>query len=370
MGLSDVLARYATRRTHVLIVETPGSWRVRARLERDLIERGWRLGLSPADADVLAVCGTPGPDLGSVVTRLWDQMPGPRVRTDLDARTDIGEALHTVAGRLADTASHREDAAHRDHEPHTASDENPMDHEGMDHGDMEHGEMDHGDMEMAPDGIPLAEGEDDRDGLEMDVLHLRLGPVLPHWPAGLVLSCTLSGDVISRADGSMIDDPGLGAPAISHATNPAWRADNLARCLALTGWEDAAALARRVRDAQLTVHASPEIDASLERSRRQVTRSRLLRRSLQRLRPLTAHELDRHGLPRHLEGDTWDRLLTMLDQAVDAAAVNGADETRVKAPSPSAVAAVVVGLDLATARLVIASLNIPPTLVPIAAPHG
>ncbi|WP_311198195.1 hypothetical protein [Ornithinimicrobium sp. INDO-MA30-4] len=159
MGLSDVLARVAARRAHVLIVETPGSWLVRARLERDLIERGWCLGLTPADADVLAVCGMPGPDLSRVVSRLWEEMPGPRVRTDLDETTDIVQALDAVADQLVDTESHRKDAAHRDHERQSTSDD-----KAMDRGDMDHGDMDHGNMEMAPDGIALAEGEEDRDG--------------------------------------------------------------------------------------------------------------------------------------------------------------------------------------------------------------
>ena len=54
---------------------------------------------------------------------------------------------------------------------------------------------------MSPDGIPLAEGAEDRDGLEMDVLHLPLGPVLAHWPAGVVLRVTLHGDVVGRRRG-------------------------------------------------------------------------------------------------------------------------------------------------------------------------
>ncbi len=60
------------------------------------------------------------------------------------------------------------------------------------------------DMEMAPSGIPLAEGGEDRDGLEMDVLHLPLGPVLPHWPAGLVLRCALQGDVVVEATAEVL----------------------------------------------------------------------------------------------------------------------------------------------------------------------
>ncbi len=373
MGLSNALARYATRRAHVFIAETPGSWMVRARLERDLIERGWRLGPTPADADVLAVCGVPGPELTSVIDRLWDQMPGPRVRTDLDDTTDIARAMDAVAGQLTDTESHRKDAAYRNHEPQATSDENAMGHGDMDHGDMDHGDMDHRDMEMAPDGIPLAEGEDDRDGLEMDVLRLRLGPVLPCWPAGLVLSCTVNGDVISRADGSMIDAPDNAALNISQASSPAWRADNIARFLTLAGCEDTAALAGQVRDGQLTSYSAPEIGASLERLRRQVNRSRLLRWSLQGLGPLTPEDLDKHDLPRHLKGDTWDRLMVMLDRAVAAAdAAGAADSNLAKAPkvSPGAAAAVAVGLDLAAARLVIASLDMPPSLVPSAATHG
>ncbi len=55
---------------------------------------------------------------------------------------------------------------------------------------------------MAPAGIPLAGGAQDRDGLEMDVLHVPLGPVLTHWPAGLVLRCRLHGDVVADASGA------------------------------------------------------------------------------------------------------------------------------------------------------------------------
>lgn len=81
-----------------------------------------------------------------------------------------------------------------------------------DTGDMDHGDMDHGDMEMAPSGIPLAEGAQDRDGLEMDVLHLGLGPVLAHWPAGVRLRCVLSGDVVTEATVALLDAEHRPAP--------------------------------------------------------------------------------------------------------------------------------------------------------------
>src|SRR5699024_11402590 len=89
--------------------------------------------------------------------------------------------------------------SHNGHEDHSQMDHSGHgSHGGMDHsGHGSHGGMDHsghsghgghGGMDMAPEGISLAQGGQDRDGLEMDVLHLPLGPVLPFWPAGLVLT--------------------------------------------------------------------------------------------------------------------------------------------------------------------------------------
>ncbi len=385
MGLSERLSRYAVRRAHVLVVEAPGAWTARARLERAVIERGWRLAQSPADADVLAVCGVPGPELTTVIERLWEQLPGPRVRVQVRHAQDedVTAALQAAEADLADTEQHRRDARSRPAGPEVESSaDEGMDHEGMDRGDMDHEGMDHGDMEMAPGGIPLAEGDNDRDGLEMDVLHLRLGPVLTHWPAGLVLRCTLQGDVITAAEGRLIDDDHpdheetggtdeVTEPALAGATayrdlqslHPAWRCDNVARMLALAGWEDAAGRARQLRDAQLASTAPAEIADKL---RRQVIRSRSLRWSLRRLRTLTAAELADHGLPTRLEGDTYDRLLSMLDRL----SPTEGDQGKGQDMGPESIAAVVVGLDLATARLVVASLDLPPLQAHQAVAHA
>jgi hypothetical protein len=84
------------------------------------------------------------------------------------------------------------------------------------HGDMGHG--DHGDMadmHMAGmrmgtgpvRGLPMAHEGDDRVGLRLDRLHVPLGPVLPDWPAGLVVRLTLQGD----ARGAAVLDRDLGA---------------------------------------------------------------------------------------------------------------------------------------------------------------
>jgi hypothetical protein len=217
----------------------------------------------------------------------------------------------------------------------------------MDHGGMDHGGMDHGGMEMAPGGIPLAEGGEDRDGLEMDVLNVRLGPVLPYWPAGLVLRCSLQGDVITSAQAELLDG---GGHREADAEGPVRRVDNVVSLLALAGWEDAAAEARAVRDDVLDHGWNEEARARLGRLARRVRRSWLLRWSLRGLRRLTEQDVAQHGLPAGATGDTYDRLIGMLDRVVagDAGAVLSTDH----------VAHLVTGLDLATARLVIASLDI------------
>lgn len=89
MGMRDGLARSAARGAHVLIVEVPGHWQTRSAVERSALERGWSLALSPADADVLVVCGEPGPRRNKVVDLVWHQMPGPRVRADVWHRGEV-----------------------------------------------------------------------------------------------------------------------------------------------------------------------------------------------------------------------------------------------------------------------------------------
>ncbi len=393
MGLNERLSRYAVRRAHVLVVESPGAWITRVVLEQAMLARGWRPALSPAGADVLAVCGTPGPQLTEVVERLWEQMPGPRVRVDLLDIAAVSATLDVAVEELADTGSHEEDAGSRSAQLNGAS--SPDGHQGMDQQGMDHGGMGHEDMEMAPGGIPLAEGGGDRDGLEMDVLHLRLGPVLSHWPAGLVLRCALQGDIITEAEGHQVDDlddaidPESATPAhgvdgdgpaderTDRATayldlgspDAAWRWDNIARLLALAGWEEASARSRRIRDTQLTTGRAHGSDAP-ETLHGKLARSRTLRWSLRGLRPLGFADLEEQSLPEYLVGDTYDRLLAMLDRAAQAAESTATDSSQIPGVSPDAAACLVVGLDVAAARLVLASLDMPPLPAPNVVTRG
>ncbi|SCG60088.1 hypothetical protein [Micromonospora halophytica] len=406
MGVTDALARVAVRRAHVLVVQTPEHWLTRVVVERHVLARSWRLAMSPADADVLVVCGAPGRELARVVTHLWDQMPGPRSRVQVDGPEVVVPALDTAESELLDSARQRIDSrdrpharspkhgsvdepptnhameegghGHRDSGPqahHSGADAGPpadmgstdhggSDHGGMDHGGMDHGGMDHGGMEMAPAGIPLAQGGEDRDGLELDVLHLELGPVLAYWPAGLILTCALQGDVIVEAEARLVDADPSSTPGHPGPPDPlrqaARRCDNVRNLLALAGSTDAASRVRHIRDSLLTDRDADRAAAELDRLRRSVRRSWLLRWSLRRLRFLTDRDLARHRLPAHLRGDTHDRLLTMLDRAAHSLAATAAepDACGRHTTAVDGIADVVRGLDLATARLVVASLDL------------
>lgn len=380
MGLRDWVARRGARTAHVLVVEVPGAWPTRVRVEQQVGARGWRLALSPADADVLAVCGTPGPALDAAVSKLWDLMPGPRARISLGSpgAEAVSERLRGAEQALLDVRQQYDDSRARPTAPEAEqqSSGHTETHHGMDHGDMDHGgghegmdhEGGHGGMEMAPDGIPLAQGGEDRDGLEMDVLNVRLGPVLPYWPAGLVLRCSLQGDVIVEAQADRIDgDHEAGSRAmpqpLDRLLSAAVRCDNASTLLMLAGWDDAGAQARRVRDRVLWGKDPAEAGRALERLRRKVAGSFLLRRALQDIGYLGSADLERHGLPERLRGDARDRLLTMLDRAW--ADLHPAPGLSVEQPAPQpvdleSVPHLVVGRDLATARLLVSSLDLDP----------
>ncbi|KUG57034.1 hypothetical protein AVL61_15500 [Kocuria rosea subsp. polaris] len=238
-------------------------------------------------------------------------------------------------------------------------------------------------MDMAPGGIPLAEGGEDRDGLEMDVLRLPLGPVLPFWPAGLVLRCTLQGDVVVEAEASVVDGRNNtqddGAAAAGPHPGPAPAAvvgcDQVMALLALAGAEDAAACARRTRDALLHGDRGAARDA-VERLHRTVRRSRLLHWSLRSVLPLGPPALERHELPRHCLGDAHDRLLSRVERI--RAEAGGAEPAAVAQPAREDDGAVpwavlpdlVTGLELASVRLAVASLDLEPHPAVQAVGHG
>ncbi|MDN5766338.1 MAG: hypothetical protein L0H96_13595 [Humibacillus sp.] len=353
MGLRRRLATLAVDATHVLVVEAPGAWLARVAIEREIGRRGWWLATSPADADALVTVGTPGPQLSERVESAWGQLPGPRSRTaiaDHTNTTSVQTALDRVAAELLDPERQIRDA--RDREGFTS--------------DQMSGDSD---MDMSPSGIPLAEGGDDRDGLEMDELHVPLGPVLPHWPAGVVLRCTLQGDVVVAAEASVLDESDCTPVRLEPNERAALRCDQLASLLALSGWADGRAAAVHVRDALVDEPDTAAGTILLDELRRRLRRARLLRWSLRGIGDLRAG--DRPDTPPHLHGDVYERLARLVDQA--RAELTGDEATpapQASVPELLAVAErLVVGLDLAAARLVVASLAIDVATTSNLAPH-
>lgn len=389
------LTRTAVRATRVLTVEVPGWATTRVAVERAVGARGWGPAWSPAAADVLVVCGRLGDAWRPVVDRLWSQLPGPAARIEVadpdraplvldaaartllaggsipavppahqqDARDDRGRG----EGNRNDDAGADDCAGDHGGMDHDGMDHGGMDHGGMDHGNSDHGGMDHGGMEMdmpMPGGIPLAGGADDRDGLEMDSLTVPLGPVLPAWPAGLVLRCTVHGDVIAQARVDTVPAP---VPSDDRAhpdgrTRAALECDGVARFLTVAGARAAATGFRRVRDDLLDGASVADCGVAVESLLGRVRRSRLLRWSIRGIGGLDAARLAERGLPAALGGDVHDRLMARMAGLRDrlASGAPAADpldrgaDTRARL---DLLPSLVVGLDLGAARLVVASLD-------------
>ncbi|WP_205859430.1 hypothetical protein [Phycicoccus flavus] len=350
----------AVRAARVLVVECPGARPARMAAEQAVAARGWRIAQTPASADVLLVVGEVRGGLDEVVDRLWEALPGPRARADVRTEGDAAAALARAAAVLVDGRGQRADAEQRD-----AAGAGPGDDTGgHDHDDT--GGHDHDDMDMAPDGIPLAEGaEQDRDGLEMDALPVRLGPVLPDWPAGLVIDVVLHGDLVVTAAAAAVGgpehDPVSEPLPEDTATVAAARCDDVAAVLALAGWEEGARAARSARDV-LLARRGDDARATLVDLRHRVEHSRWLRWSLAGTGTVTPERARDLGLAEDVVGDCRDRLLVLITRAEAAARRYGASGLDAPVPDVPAVPLTAVGpllegCDLGAARLVVASLG-------------
>lgn len=338
MGLSRVLARLASRRLHVLVVEHPGAFLLRARAERACTTRGWVLATSPADADVLLECGASDDErLTTAVGRVWAQVPGPRSRGGLLEVDRVDTTLDALADAYRRWSAEDEPRPEPEqHHPDDMADMHDMD-----------GAHDMGDMEMdmsGPGGIALASGfDDERDGLEMDVLHVPLGPVLSSWPAGLVVTCTLTGDVVSSVEVDVIPDDTNATPT---PDGTAYRLDAAARLLDLAGAVTLAARARRERD-----HVLDDKTSDLDDLRRRVGRSGALRWSLRRVGTVSGQQADGHGWPSAWVGDAHDRLLWLIEARTDPDfAATGLGTLATALPD------LLRGSEIAAVRLTVASL--------------
>ncbi|WBC16670.1 hypothetical protein O7600_07465 [Micromonospora sp. WMMA1998] len=372
MGLTrDVLARWAARRPHLLVAAVPGATGARLAVEAHADRAGWPLAASPADADLLVVAGDPGAELAAAIERVWEQLPGPRARTRITDPAGAAPALRTAVARLSGAGGKPPDPGHREPTRHgpEVSDARQAGHGQHGGGAGRHGHGEHEGMSM-PGGLMMAERAEDRDGLTLDVLHLALGPVLADWPAGLVVELTVQGDVVQSASARVlrpaepaavrpyrdVDHPGLARrrQAVAHL-------DSLGRLWAVAGWPAGAATARRLRDALVDHVPLAVAYTGLRPLARRARRSRALRLATDGLGALTPVAAARAGVdaPAAVCGDAtarWWRRLAETDRLLA-----GGDPGAAPEPDAAAVlelaARLVVGLDLAAARVVLASID-------------
>lgn len=319
MGLRVLLGSLAASGAHVLVAPAPGVFGHRVALERAVETAGMHLAETVADADVLAVVGDPGPRLMALIDHVWEQMSEPRTRVRVREGDDAAAILAEAREELQATTTQCASAQGR--------------------APRAQGDVAQEDDEMSPDGIALAEGAADRDGLEMDEIHLPLGPVLAHWPAGVVLRLTLHGDVVAAAEVDYLGAAGPGPAQEDGPTRAARLLDAAASVLLLAGLSGDAARARRLREDCLDT--TPVDGRAIEALRRRIQRHRVLAWSL-------------GGLAVSVEGERsetlHDCLVDLLGRARDA--VEGQLATALpRGPSLACVPASLRGQELAAVRL-------------------
>lgn len=332
------LSAWLLRRTppRPLVVAAPGGTAARLAVERVVRTRGWRTAMSPAEANMLVVAGPPTPVLEPHLQRVWAAVPAPRARVDVTDPEEAPHLLDAAVNVLHDAGHQREQAARPAAEPtqHAEHDSRSQHHDMAPTSAHDHHGHHMGGTDM-PGGIPMADRADDRDGLKLDQLHLPLGPVLPLWPAGLVVHTRLQGDVIQSATVEV-----LAADRDSFwdtTRHTARHLDSSARLLDLAGWPDAAAHARRLRDDALDgTHSPTQVQAWAKRIRR----SRTLRWLLAGVGTTPLH------------GDALTRLHRWLDAAENTPEPDRTQWTVVALPT------LLDGIELGTARLVVASLDL------------
>ena len=411
--MTGLLLRAGAARPHVLVAAMPGGTAVRLAAEEQLRRRGWPAALTPADADVLLIAGAPSPDIAAAMEAVWAAVPVPRARARVtrpdevaamldDAQAELaigapqwlpngdGAILPTGHGGGADAQS----GSHSRHEIAGSDDDVSGSRHSRDTKDGDgmgghHHDHDMGAMEM-PAGLPMAERGEDRDGLKLDRLHVPLGPVLPDWPAGLVVRLVLQGDVVQHAEvsamglvedaGSFWTEPWRGAAAgepvttdVAARRRAAAHLDSLARFLAVAGWGDAVATARRLRDDTLGGRPAPSLGPAVRRLAARVARSRVLAwstRGAGMLRPDEAAAAGVTGPAGRAGGDVtaryrcWCRELADLTAAFDDRSRLDPvvlEPPRGRLDGTGALVAVLPrlleGTELALARLIVASLD-------------
>lgn len=176
---------------------------------------------SPRRANVLLLAGEVPPGLADAAAAAHDAMSHPRCSVAWNAGASTGPVAGPFVGvdvvegiddeaAAAVAARHRELlAGDRASEPALLLDADPAPWRGV----GPYGQGGTGMTGGVPYGRPMAGRADDRDGLTLDQLPLRMGPLLAPLPQGLTLQVALQGDVVQDVD--VEDNPfdGVDAPA-------------------------------------------------------------------------------------------------------------------------------------------------------------
>ncbi len=265
-----------------------------------------RLVATPRHATVLLVAGTIPEPTREAFDRVHDQLPHPREVVTWDeiaARDDVGD---DVVDAVVDEIVERADRVMAD--PSTSSparlpDVEPNEWRGV----GPFGQGGEGMMGGTPYGRAMAMTADDRDGLSLDLLELRLGPYLGQLPGGLVADVALQGEVIQSIQFACAGDAPFvtGDRAVPVARRLLW----LSHALHVQGLDAFAVGAARLarRSARLGDDSSLARDFASFRRRLRWTGLRSALRSVG----------DRDGL------DTWARWSARLDAI--SAGLDGAD---------------------------------------------
>jgi hypothetical protein len=115
MDLIAGLRAFAFRRPHVLPLVGAGATRQRLAAERWLRTRGWPIAATPADADILLICGAEA----KIADAVYAGMPLPKSRTEvLHGDAIVAQALEAARARLFEGEHPVEAPAHNLHSDH------------------------------------------------------------------------------------------------------------------------------------------------------------------------------------------------------------------------------------------------------------
>lgn len=169
MDMTSALLRLSIPQAFVVVV--PGFTTVRLRVEHELRGRGWAEALTPANADLLVVCGDGEQAFIETFDLLWEQLPSPRAFVRILTPDAVARQFDEARLALRDLAALHADAADPGDAGANRMGMDEMEMSEVDQVDVQTdapaGGHDMGDMDMSmdmPGNIPMADRGPDRDG--------------------------------------------------------------------------------------------------------------------------------------------------------------------------------------------------------------